>query len=74
MPAGDRRTPRRVDIKPPPNGLPPIIGLTVAAVVAYLVAESALADQMHPLHWLVAMAGALAGLGAGYAVAWAMNR
>jgi hypothetical protein len=72
--APNRRTPRKVDVRPPMSQLPPIIGLTVLGVVGYLAGESVFADRIHPVHWLVAVAGGLAGLLGGYAVAWVMNR
>lgn len=74
MPASDRRTPRKVDVRPPLNPLPSYVGLGLAAVAAYLVAESALAARPHPLHWAAALTGGLIGWGVGYAVAWAINR
>lgn len=74
MPASNRRTPRKVDIRPPMSQLPPIIGVTVFGVVGYLAGESAFANRIHPIHWLVAVVGSMIGLIAGYAVAWVMNR
>jgi hypothetical protein len=43
-------------------------------ITAYLIAESALADKPHPLHWGVAAAGAMVGMGAGWIVDSAMHR
>lgn len=69
MPTSNRRTPRKVDLRMPMNPLPPLVGATAAGVVAYLVAESALAARLHPLHWLVAAGAAAFGLAAGYVIA-----
>ena len=74
MPASNRRTPRNVDVRPPISELPAIVGATVGAVVAYLIAESAFASSIHPLHWIIAVGGGLLGLVLGYVVARAMNR
>jgi membrane protein DedA with SNARE-associated domain len=54
--------------------LPPIIGVTVLGLAGYLAGESIFADRIHPVHWVVAVAGGLIGWLGGYAVAWAMNR
>jgi hypothetical protein len=54
--------------------LPPMIGATIFGVIGYLAGESAFANRIHPVHWLVAVVGSLIGLLGGYAVAWAVNR
>jgi hypothetical protein len=70
----NRRTPRKVDVRPPMSQLPPIIGVTVFGVAGYLAGESIFADRIHPVHWVVAVGAGLIGLLAGYAIAWVMNR
>ncbi len=74
MQPSNRRTPRKVDQRPPMSQLPPIIGVTVLGMIGYLAGESAFSNRAHPVHWLVAVIGSLIGLLGGYAVAWAMNR
>jgi hypothetical protein len=72
MPESNRRTPRKIDVHPPLNPIPPILGLSLVAVGAYLYSESAFGP--HPIHWLIAAVGGAIGLGAGYGVAWAISR
>lgn len=74
MTAPNRRTPRKLEVRPPMNEWPPIIGVTLFGVAGYLAGESAFASRIHPVHWLVAVIGGAVGLLAGYAVAWLMSR
>lgn len=55
-------------------GLGAVGGGLVMLLTAYLIAESALADRPHPLHWGVAAAGAVVGTGAGWIVDSARHR
>lgn len=38
-----------------------LLAVAFGFLAAYLAAEALLADRMHPLHWVVAAAGALTG-------------
>ncbi|MCL4507601.1 MAG: hypothetical protein M1140_16510 [Chloroflexi bacterium] len=38
-----------------------LLAVAIGFLAAYLAAEAWLADRMHPLHWVVAAAGALTG-------------
>lgn len=42
-----------------------LAGLVTTAFPAYIVAEATINDRLHPLHWLVALAGGLLGYIAG---------
>jgi protein-S-isoprenylcysteine O-methyltransferase Ste14 len=50
------------------DGLPfvAVVLGTVGFLFAYLFAEAGLDPQAHPIHWMVAGAGAVLGMGLGY--------
>ena len=44
-------------------------------LLAYLIAEGALAARPHPVHWVVALAGALVIAGSAYGITlWRLRR
>ena len=42
------------------------LGTMGGFLLAYLIAEATLNPRLHPLHWIVAGAGAVVGAGLGY--------
>ena len=56
----NRRSRRSLD-EPDWMPLSALGGLVGGFFVAYIIAEAALGNSIHPLHWVVAAAGAAAG-------------